>query len=323
MGKSFMGKSYWMKDDDQQGNFTNDNKDTFDPKKRYIGVRLQQGVPLLDRDWNELEDIRRYEEMITRKYYIGNVTPDDGFEIHACETPNDFKIGKGRFLVDGFEVVNEPEDGDHINYTQQTVAGLVTPDKERTDIVYLDVWIEEVKEEEDPDLGNPEDLDEETAVRHRINWCVKVSEGHEPEDERFHHHCWLAKIKRKNEGAISAKDIVDWREHLNPKWNLVKLENGWVNPGEEYNTASYFRDRNGIVHLSGEVKNSDDSPGEIMFKLKDHCRPGKKVVYSIATWDRGYGSDYCVISDTGDVSINKPQKNFIYFLDGISFRAVN
>jgi hypothetical protein len=80
-----MGKSYWV--EDQQGNFSNKRNDTFDEKKRYVGIRLQQGVPLLDRDWNELEDIRRYEELITRREYIGNGSPDDGFKISAVNFP--------------------------------------------------------------------------------------------------------------------------------------------------------------------------------------------------------------------------------------------
>jgi hypothetical protein len=36
------------------GNFS---RDTFDKLKHYVGVRLQQGVPIVDADWNELEDI--------------------------------------------------------------------------------------------------------------------------------------------------------------------------------------------------------------------------------------------------------------------------
>jgi predicted lactoylglutathione lyase len=102
-----MSKSYWLKD--QKGNFSKEGKDTFDPSKRYVGIRLQQGVPLLDRDWNELEDIRRYEELMLRKWYIGNGTPDDGFKISSVGPPaNDFKIKAGRCIVDGFEAVNEP-----------------------------------------------------------------------------------------------------------------------------------------------------------------------------------------------------------------------
>ena len=56
--------------------FSNGGVDTFDERKSYIGVRLQQGVPLLDRDWNELEDIRRYLERMLRRHYIGEGVPD-------------------------------------------------------------------------------------------------------------------------------------------------------------------------------------------------------------------------------------------------------
>ena len=40
------------------GNFS---RNTFDPLKDYVAVRLQQGVPVLDADWNELNDVTRQE----------------------------------------------------------------------------------------------------------------------------------------------------------------------------------------------------------------------------------------------------------------------
>ena len=131
-----MGKSYWMAN--QNGNFSNKGNDTFDPKKDYIGIRLQQGVPLLDRDWNELEDIRRYQEMILRRLYIGDGTPDNGFGI-ACDTadPTKIKISTGRYLVDGFEAVNDPE-----NPAEGPTLG--THEDGKYDLVYLDLWISEI-----------------------------------------------------------------------------------------------------------------------------------------------------------------------------------
>ena len=62
------------------GNFS---KDTFDKLKHYVGVRLQQGVPLVDADWNEQEDIRRYELQAFLKWFVGNGVPEgnDGFRI--------------------------------------------------------------------------------------------------------------------------------------------------------------------------------------------------------------------------------------------------
>lgn len=60
------------------GNFS---RDTFDRLKHYVGVRLQQGVPLIDADWNELDDIRRFELQAFVKWFVGDGVPDgnDGF----------------------------------------------------------------------------------------------------------------------------------------------------------------------------------------------------------------------------------------------------
>lgn len=53
--------------------------------KHYVGVRLQQGVPLLDADWNELDDLRRHELASVVARFIGDGVPsgNDGFRIDA------------------------------------------------------------------------------------------------------------------------------------------------------------------------------------------------------------------------------------------------
>src|SRR2546425_3823041 len=94
------------------GNFSNGGRDTFDAAKRYIGIRLQQGVPLLDRDWNELEDIRRHYEWMLRENYVGEGTPDaDGFAVVAphVRAERDFVIRAGRYSVGGYDVWNEKD----------------------------------------------------------------------------------------------------------------------------------------------------------------------------------------------------------------------
>ena len=76
-------------------------------------MRLQQGVPLLDRDWNEMEDIRRYFERTLREHYIGDGVPDvAGFAVSApaIRADDDVVIGAGRCMVDGYDVV-EPRRG--------------------------------------------------------------------------------------------------------------------------------------------------------------------------------------------------------------------
>ena len=39
----------------------NYSRNTFNKLKHYVGVRLQQGVPLVDADWNEKEDIQKHQ----------------------------------------------------------------------------------------------------------------------------------------------------------------------------------------------------------------------------------------------------------------------
>lgn len=62
------------------------SRSTFDRVKHYVGIRLQQGVPLVDADWNELEDIRRFEVEAFLKWFVGDGVPagNDGFRILAA-----------------------------------------------------------------------------------------------------------------------------------------------------------------------------------------------------------------------------------------------
>ena len=220
-----MGKSYWFKDrpteNGQRGNFSNNKQDTFNPQESLIGVRLQQGVPLLDRDWNELEDVRRYQEVMLRKHYLGDGTPDDGFRISALDPPaNDFMISRGRILVDGFEAVNKPAGADFILYSSQEGAPalkkvLTLPPNvaTREDIVYLDIWIEEVTGADLPRLKNPDDVAMETCIRHRLRWAVRVDQGNKGHDPDVGHHFLdLARITRTSaRDTIGSADISDLR----------------------------------------------------------------------------------------------------------------
>src|SRR5688572_19620090 len=92
--------------------------DTFDPLRRYVGVRLQQGVPIADSDWNELDDAHELGQRAPARWFFGDGVPDgtDGFRIEGTGLANDFFIragitgpvdalrNVGRFLVDGQNV---------------------------------------------------------------------------------------------------------------------------------------------------------------------------------------------------------------------------
>ena len=67
--------------------------------KDYVGVRMQQGVPILDSDWNLMEDLRRHETEQVGAWFIGDGVPtgSDGFRIFSTNEQDNFGIGKGIF----------------------------------------------------------------------------------------------------------------------------------------------------------------------------------------------------------------------------------
>jgi hypothetical protein len=173
------------------GNFS---RNTFDPLKNYVGVRLQQGVPVLDADWNELNDVARQE-----LYDTFSVTFTDGiqpggfdFEVRRREEPNDFSVLAGAALIQGRQIRVRK----NLRYSTQpwtdpkraardgvaVIPPLTTPPgppegaPPRIDIVYLDVWDREVGTDEDASLINPV-IGVETCVRLKREAAVRVAEG--------------------------------------------------------------------------------------------------------------------------------------------------
>ncbi|MEW6519550.1 MAG: DUF6519 domain-containing protein [Thermodesulfobacteriota bacterium] len=214
------------------GNFS---RNTFDRLKHYVGVRLQQGVPLIDADWNEQEDIRKYELQAFLKWFAGNGVPsgNDGFLIMAAAgTTNNFDIkggngtalGAGRILVEGMDAMLEST----MRYSNQplynnptlaarwgvaVIAPLTTPIAAREDLVYIDVWEREVDSSEDGNLVNPA-IGIESCVRLRREWAVRVVQGAVslPAAPSGHAYYALARIKRPaGNTTILAEQIEDLR----------------------------------------------------------------------------------------------------------------
>jgi hypothetical protein len=172
------------------GNFS---RSTFDPLKDYVAVRLQQGVPVLDADWNELNDVTRQE-----LYDTSSLTFTDGVRPHTFDLevglrqePNDFSVLAGAALIQGRPVRVRK----NVRYSTQpwadpqraardgvaVIPPLTTPTGSantppRTDVVYLDVWEREIGSVEDATLINPA-IGVETCVRVKREAAVRVAEG--------------------------------------------------------------------------------------------------------------------------------------------------
>ncbi len=195
----------------------NISRDTFNALKRYVSVRLQQGVPLVDADWNEQHDIRRFELRTFLKWFVGDGIParvgdpepqkNDSFRIAARTAPdneNDFTIlaggseealGAGRCLVDGVEVfitqnttfVGQPLHEDYagdetiVDPNALPIARVPVLGSAGTVLVYLDVWEWEIGGAVEKVPRDPELINDalgmETCVRLKRDWAVRVRPG--------------------------------------------------------------------------------------------------------------------------------------------------
>lgn len=170
------------------------SRETFDPKKRYNSVRMQQGRVLLDADWNEQTELTRRRIEIEAADLIGSSGApmwNDGFRIvaeaaglsaeeaarpanaspPALQGGGDFLITGGRIYVDG--ILCE-------NYRIMAFTGQDDlPDAEPVQdaglyIAYLDVWSRHISALEDGAirevaLGGPD-----TTTRAKTTRQVKL-----------------------------------------------------------------------------------------------------------------------------------------------------
>lgn len=201
------------------GNFSNSGRNTFDPAKRYIGIRMQQGVPLLDRDWNELEDIRRYFEQMLRQNYLGQGVPDDSsFQITAPSfpAPDDFLINPGRCMVNGYDLFNAAI----LLYSQQPgIPPLPPADKDDILHVYIKSDVVRIDSSLDPDLKNSQDINLETCVRDKLAWSVQVARHPQlPPTESY----LLADIHRPNGQRTITPDMI--QDLRRTRLNLAGLD---------------------------------------------------------------------------------------------------
>lgn len=306
------------------GNFS---RDTFDRLKHYVGVRLQQGVPLVDADVNELEDIRKYELRTFIKWFVGDGVPagNNGFAIQATGTANDLLIvggdgtpeGAGRCLVEGWEAINESD----MLYTAQPLFNnaalaaewgvppapvLTTPGASRTDAVFLDVWEREINSLEDTDLVNPA-IGVETAVRLKREWAVRVAEGqaNPPVAPAAHSFYPLARISRTaGTAVIAAGSITDLRETgLTLSDLLSEIAGARGNQGSLNDRLDQSLDDSGGLRPN-VVSNANVSPSAAIQE--------SKILFSATGHSHAGGGNGNTIGTSGieDEAITLPKINF-------------
>lgn len=99
-----------------------------------------------------------------------------------------------------------------------------------------------------------------------------------------------------------------------PSITAPTLLNSWVDYAGGFQTAGYYKDEFGFVHLTGIVKSG--TAGSTIFTLPVGFRPAAGLQFPVAA--NGYGS--CRVSADGSV-IAFAGSTVWYSLDGVCFRA--
>src|SRR5260370_36732724 len=118
--------------------------------------------------------------------------------------PDDFLIGVGHCMVNGYDVRNAGSNP--LFYSQQAgIPALPAADKDDVLHVYLKVDTTRVGSAEDPDLRNAQDINLETCVRDKLLWTVGVTRHPEMPPAGAYP---LADIVRPNGQRVITQDMI-------------------------------------------------------------------------------------------------------------------
>ena len=152
---------------------------TWDRRKHYTAVLMQQGRLQVDADWNEQIDIVMHRLETEVADYVGHsgvpTRAPGGFRILLAPGPGDdgpaLLVGAGRMYVEGRLIENESD-------AVVPLAGLLAEESivdGRRVVAYLDTWQRLVSFAEDPDLREVALGGPDTAARLQNAWRVRLA----------------------------------------------------------------------------------------------------------------------------------------------------
>jgi hypothetical protein len=132
------------------------SRDATDLRKHYQAVHMQQGRVLTDDDFNEAARLEGEDARRVRADVIGPAgSPDDGFKLKVVA--GQLTLSAGTYYVSGLRLELENDEAFNVqrDWLQQGARPgetLVSPNNERYDFVWLDVWQQPVTGVEDKEL---------------------------------------------------------------------------------------------------------------------------------------------------------------------------
>ncbi len=209
------------------------SRSTFKAKKHYSSVRLQQGQPHLDADWNEQADILNYAGRTSTADIMGQSgvpIKNSGFNISASDDQSELMISPGRIYVDGILCENQEaiSVSDQDDFPEATL-----PANDGLYLAYLEVWERNITTLEDPSLREMALGKAGSATRSQVMSQVKLLPVADPTQYTGHHSEpteWLAlKERHQNRGKLKAQarsdEIVSDPCSYGARGGYTRLEN--------------------------------------------------------------------------------------------------
>lgn len=192
------------------------SRDTFDPRRNYSRVLMQQGRVQLDADWNEQVSILLHQIRTTTRDLIGphggpenhcgfevvtraasdswtddewkELEPDDGRRnsLREALSDGDIVLRPGRYYVDGIliELQRPLLFSEQLGYPFG--KGMeISEFADSSFALYLDVWETEVNHHQDPRLREVALGPADTCSRVQVVWQVKAWPIHDAESDPF------------------------------------------------------------------------------------------------------------------------------------------
>ena len=255
------------------------SRDTFEASKHFSRVLMQQGRVQLDADPNEQAAILlHYLHTLARDIlgpYVGPMADDErGF---AIDPAANYKIGPGRYYVDGILCQNEQRwdvDGHEVFQTYDDQLDYLDPEPlpgTTPFLFYLDVWERLITPIEDDDIREKALGSADTAARAKVVWQVR------------------AKGSILDEGVALPGDEQGWRDLVDANWS------SWVEtwqPEENRARMSAWTDKPGSGEaghpclVSAEAKYRSDENRLYRVEIHDGSKSGKATF----KWSRDNGS---------------------------------
>ncbi|HET6642981.1 MAG TPA: DUF6519 domain-containing protein [Gaiellaceae bacterium] len=145
---------------------------TFDPRKRFTAVLIQQGRQQVDSDWNEQAVMLEHLERTRFEDVVGSSAVPDGVGFEVCVGADGAPaLSAGRIYAGGLLCELDAD-----TPISRVARRALRPEPGRTYLVYLDAWERHVTAIDDPGLVEVALGVAETSTRLQVAWTIDFIE---------------------------------------------------------------------------------------------------------------------------------------------------